>query len=745
MEDPVDLSVMALMLVEITVEENVPGGASHAYRFDHGPIVIGRDRNANLVIDRDVVSGVHGVLELDDAGVVTYIDLGSRNGTTLNGRALVADETVTISGGDALAIGALRLRITLNPPPRAPDPTVRDPFAAGKPDSSLPVETEILPPVDAPASTPPSTVVHQLPPRMLVATPLARPRYEMPGGAIFIDSSPQLPALPAHTPASQTSLEPAVPATAQTTATAPPGENESNPAPMPAAARPTSPPHGELFQPGNRIGGGKYEIRRLMGSGGMSAVYCAFDFRFNGEVAIKVLAPGLAARPEMVQRFQREAETARAVNSPNVVTIHDVGMEAGLPFLVMELLEGEPLRDLIARGPLSVYRASGILLDTLNGVIAAHDRGITHRDLKPDNIFLVGAGRNRTAKVLDFGISKTDSSRLTQHGAIMGTPSYRSPEQIMDSSTADARSDQFALGAIFYEMLTGFTPHVAKNAMAVAQNILHGRYPKIREVRPEIEENIERIIDRLLSVNPDDRYSSTRELGDVIRPYAPKDAQGMYLRLSSNLALGKLSGVFEVQRTIIPRAGETEILPEGGGVRRLPPTELLPPQRSGSTPTRGRRAAAGWKAVRNSLGVILLAMLGGGAGVWIMTPRAPPQDLSAEAGGDARSAGVATVPSMARSAEVAAAPPMPAQSASRADQQARPATSTAVPAVAPTTPTVAPAATPATAPQASNLRTPPVKRRSSRGHKRIETAASATPEPSRVSGLSTPPPLRAGN
>jgi serine/threonine-protein kinase len=219
------------------------------------------------------------------------------------------------------------------------------------------------------------------------------------------------------------------------------------------------PQGGGFFQPGDRIGGGRYEILTFIGAGGMSAVYRANDFRLKDTVAIKMLSPELSARPDALERFEREGRSSRRIRSPNVVEIYDFGNEDGTPYIVMELLPGEPLSKLIGRGPLSVNRALRIILDVCNGVIAAHDEGIIHRDLKPENIFLVSKGKgDPLAKVLDFGISKTADSRLTQLGTVVGTRHYQSPEQVTASPHLDARSDEFALAVILYECLTQRTP-----------------------------------------------------------------------------------------------------------------------------------------------------------------------------------------------------------------------------------------------------------------------------------------------
>jgi serine/threonine protein kinase len=611
----------------IRVDEALQGGASHVYVFEGGPVVVGRDPGADLIIDRDVISGAHGVFDIESGDIVRYSDLGSRNGTLLEGHRLATDEPVAVREHEILSIGYLRLQVLAKPPERPPGPEVRDPFAPGNADRrGIPKETEVL-----------------------------SPEASLAGAMASHSAKADRPANP---PFESSRL--------RHTGTAPPGENEAaGAAPgaqrAPSLGRPGGPrlvpaqrlQPGELFQPDAIIGAGKYNIRGLIGAGGMSAVYRAYDFRFKSDVAIKVLAPELAARADLVERFEREAQLARQIASPHVVVIYDVDIENGLPYFVMELLVGEPLGKLIEREPLSLGRAAGILLDVLNGVIAAHDLGIVHRDLKPDNIFLVGSGRRTLAKVVDFGISKSRDSKLTEHGAVMGTAYYWSPEQITNSAAIDPRSDQFALAAIFYECLTQRPPHAGTNLYMIAQNIVNGRFESLRRLRPDIPEEVDAIVRRALSVDPADRYPSTRDLGEALRPYAPRDAQAMFLRLSSDSVLRQPSGPIETEDRppsdalpVDPRPGGTRLLPEGGLASRqqLSRTAVLPPTDGMATnsvqrPSSRRRAVVGEKVPggvpvhrpsrlrwAGLAGVVALALV---AGVWFTAGRGARRTPSA--------------------------------------------------------------------------------------------------------------------
>src|SRR5436190_6980624 len=210
---------------------------------------------------------------------------------------------------------------------------------------------------------------------------------------------------------------------------------------------------------------GKYQIVRLLGEGGMGAVYEGLHREMGKQVAIKAMSPTLAAIPEARARFVREAQVTSRVRHPHVVDVTDIGGEAGHPFLVMEYLEGHDLAAHIRlRGPLAIDETADIALPLVAAVAAAHEEGIVHRDLKPQNIFLAEMRDGTTRPtVLDFGISKAPALEaadpISTAGGLIGSPSYFAPEQVNDSRAADAASDQYALGVILYECVTGRLPY----------------------------------------------------------------------------------------------------------------------------------------------------------------------------------------------------------------------------------------------------------------------------------------------
>ncbi len=263
---------------------------------------------------------------------------------------------------------------------------------------------------------------------------------------------------------------------------------------------------------------GPYEILSPLGAGGMGEVYRARDTRLDRSVAIKVLPSQLSANFELKQRFVREAKAISALQHPHICTLHDIGAQDGVDFLVMEYLEGETLAARIKTGPLPLAEALKIAIAVASGLGAAHSKGIIHRDLKPGNIMLTDTG----AKLLDFGLAKyerpaaanedTAATVLTGNAQVVGTLPYMSPEQLHGKET-DARSDIFAFGAVLYEMLTGQGAfHRQSNIETIAA--LDSEEPKpLHEYVKDVPGDLEHIIRRCLRKRPEQRYTSMSEIG----------------------------------------------------------------------------------------------------------------------------------------------------------------------------------------------------------------------------------------
>ncbi len=264
-----------------------------------------------------------------------------------------------------------------------------------------------------------------------------------------------------------------------------------------------------------------YEIIGLLGAGGMGEVYRARDTKLQREVALKVLPPDTAANPERRQRFEREARAVAALNHPNIVTIHSVDEVDGRLFLTMELVDGQPLSELIRPGGLPIYQLLAIATPLADAVSAAHARGITHRDLKPANVMVAST---RQVKVLDFGLAKlldpsliTDSMAteapqvITGQGNILGTIAYMAPEQA-EGKPVDARSDIFSLGVMLYEMATGERPFKGDTSVSTLAAIMRDTPKPVTEVNPAIPKELGRVIRRALSKDPERRQQTGKDL-----------------------------------------------------------------------------------------------------------------------------------------------------------------------------------------------------------------------------------------
>ncbi len=262
-----------------------------------------------------------------------------------------------------------------------------------------------------------------------------------------------------------------------------------------------------------------YRITRLLGAGGMGVVYEARDTVLDRPVALKFLPPGALADPDTRVRFIHEAQAASALDHPNVCTVYEIGEAPdGSLFLAMAYYEGETLTARIARGPLAVDDAVDIAGQVAAGLAKAHEHGIIHRDIKPDNIFLTADG---LVKILDFGLAKLSGrSLLTREGATPGTVAYMSPEQA-GGVGIDHRTDLWSLGVVLSEMLTGRRPFRAEYEQAVIYAILNEEPPSPSELRPGLPPVLDRIVAICLAKDPERRWGSSGELGDALRGAAP--------------------------------------------------------------------------------------------------------------------------------------------------------------------------------------------------------------------------------
>jgi serine/threonine protein kinase len=274
------------------------------------------------------------------------------------------------------------------------------------------------------------------------------------------------------------------------------------------------------MEPARRVGDlfvGKYRLERLLGVGGMGAVYEAVHVGVEKHFAVKILKSDGARAPDSAQRFTQEARAAARIGHPNLVEVFDLGeAEDGTLYMVMELLKGRSLAEALRDGPLPVAMAREIASGMLGALEAAHRAGFIHRDIKPGNIFLAERPGGGTAvKVLDFGIAKlvkADTPSLTQSGVAVGTPLYMSPEQVLAEREVDGRADVWAVGATLFEMLTGRPVHLAPTATAAAVKVVTETAPRVRSFRPEVDPGLDAVVARALAVDRAARYATARDM-----------------------------------------------------------------------------------------------------------------------------------------------------------------------------------------------------------------------------------------
>jgi serine/threonine-protein kinase len=304
-------------------------------------------------------------------------------------------------------------------------------------------------------------------------------------------------------------------------------------------------------------------------------------------VALKLLHDRTLTNPDAVARFEREAMAAARLRHPHVVEVLDYGTHEGTAFLAMELLEGESLQALIRRaGALPEAMAIDLLLPIVSAVAAVHEAGVVHRDLKPENILLtVTPERQWHPKLLDFGIAKVDTQgpELTRTNALLGTPCYMSPEQVMQARTIDGRSDQWSIGVLLYEALTARKPFYSETLLVLMTAITSEEPAPLRSVRGDVHPTLEAIVHRCLQRRADDRFPSMRELGSALLPFASAEAQQRwYSEFNDDAALSYVATSVAQRGSAPPRAPRAPARPsfhaveeEEGATRAR--QEALPP------------------------------------------------------------------------------------------------------------------------------------------------------------------------
>ena len=266
-----------------------------------------------------------------------------------------------------------------------------------------------------------------------------------------------------------------------------------------------------MITKGQRIND-RYQIMKTIGEGGMANVYLAYDTILDRNVAVKVLRGDLATDEKFVRRFQREALSASSLSHPNIVEVYDVGEDNGSYYIVMEYIKGKHLKQLLKqRGKLTLTEVVDIMLQVTDGMSAAHDKYIIHRDIKPQNIMIL---ENGLIKITDFGIAMAlNSTQLTQTNSVMGSVHYLPPEQASGKG-ATIQSDVYSMGILMYELLTGQLPFKGDNAVEIALKHIKEPFPRIRSVLPNLPQSIENIIMKATAKNTKNRYADAREMHD---------------------------------------------------------------------------------------------------------------------------------------------------------------------------------------------------------------------------------------
>ncbi|MBN8613730.1 MAG: serine/threonine protein kinase, partial [Deltaproteobacteria bacterium] len=488
-----------------------------------------------------------------------------------------------------------------------------------------------------------------------------------------------------------------------------------------------------ILTPEERVGttlAGKYRLDRILATGGMATVFAGTHAWTEREVAVKILNYEHARDPEVVRRFLQEARAAAQLKHPNIVDVLDMGQDDdGTVFLVLELLHGETLKARFKRGPVQLHELGPLLAPILRAVASAHGKGVVHRDLKPDNIFLAiephaEVDHDPVPKLLDFGIAKVANegdSGSTRTGTMVGTPQYMAPEQVRGDREVGPRADVWSMGVLLHYALTRKMPFNAETAPAVLARVLTERAKPIRTISPSVPDALAGIVDRALQHDPLLRFADMREmatafesalgsLGVGMPASAPREASRLYMAgmagVSGGFSVPPVASIAAVDdgpinptptAIVAPAPIPAPILASAALPSEYPPSPTTP-YAWGAAPPPAEAAP-----VRRSLAPLLAAgaavvMLLGGVTFWVVLG---PMGGTDSSGGGAQPLRGATVPATTTTQVPAQPVIVPTPTEVLPTTTALPATTTAVPA-SPTTPpapivTTAPATDPAPA------------------------------------------------
>ena len=361
---------------------------------------------------------------------------------------------------------------------------------------------------------------------------------------------------------------------------------------------------------------GKYKILEKIGEGAMGEVYKAHDPVLNRFVAIKTISAELGADDTLRKRFEREAQSAARLNHPNIITVFDYGEEQGKIYMAMELLDGSDMKQAIARrAPLSLDDKLSIVDQVAEGLAFAHAHDIVHRDLKPANVHLLSNGQ---AKIMDFGLARLGGSEMTRVGMVMGTPHYMSPEQVR-GERADARSDVFALGCVFYELLTYRKPFDADSMHSVLFKVMQEEPPPVHDLAPGVPPVLAQVVERAMAKDASQRFQNASEFRSALHRAMQAVAAGQGEKVLPDLAIpaagapARTSDASASRSSSAARAG-----PGPGAVRAASSSGSRPPPRPAPAPASKAPLLIG--------GALLLVAVAGGAMIVARgsTPAATP-------------------------------------------------------------------------------------------------------------------------
>jgi eukaryotic-like serine/threonine-protein kinase len=386
-------------------------------------------------------------------------------------------------------------------------------------------------------------------------------------------------------------------------------------------------------QLGDMVAGDKYRLERALARGGMGSVFVARHLRLDTLVAVKFIDPTLTTEADARTRFEREARAAAQIRNANVVQVFDHGVDNGLPYIVMELLEGEDLGTRLKRlKRLPLDEAASIMLQIANGLRRVHDLGIVHRDLKPGNIFMARVEDEEVVKILDFGLAKAiagdRTEDVTMTGMVIGSPQYMSPEHARGKRQLDHRSDLWSIGVILYRCVTGALPFRGEQIVDIVVRVYTESFPLPSSLIPDLPKELDRFFERALAREPEQRFQSVREMALEFCGIVAKASNIDLATLSAGhtmTSLARLSSptftpkIIDFALAEVTEEPQTAALPVLDGIAEAPSVTV-----SGTTvPLQSQRRKSQRRILWGVAGAAVAAVIGATSLLWTSAPAAP--------------------------------------------------------------------------------------------------------------------------